>query len=169
VADYQSKFLALVTRCTGLNEKHQLDIFINGLRNPLKTDVELEASTTLEDAMALARTYEQRLNMGNDMAPRPLQRSLGWSGATAKLLALPASATAMTPTTPHLKRLTPNEMATKQECGECYNCTENFSRKHLKVCPMNGSYLMDDEPAAEIDTDADPLISLNAIMGISSA
>jgi hypothetical protein len=63
VADYQSKFLALITRCIGLIERHQIDIFTNGLRNPLKTNIKLEAST-LEDAMALARTYEQRLQMG---------------------------------------------------------------------------------------------------------
>jgi hypothetical protein len=171
VADYQSKFVAHVTCCTGLSEKHQIDIFTNGLRSPLKTNVELEAPTTLEDAMALACTYEHCLNMGNDMAPRPPQRSSGWSGATAKPLALPALATAATPATPRLKRPTPDEMAAKRERGECYNCTENFSREHLKVCPMKGIYLlqMDDEPAAEIDTDADPLISLNAITGISSA
>jgi hypothetical protein len=50
-----------VTRCEGLIEKHQVDIFTAGLGNPLKTDVELEHPTTLEDAMALARTYEQRI------------------------------------------------------------------------------------------------------------
>jgi hypothetical protein len=64
VVDYQSKFLALVTRCIGLIERHQIDIFTNGLRNPLKTDIKLEASATLEDAMALARTYEQRYRWG---------------------------------------------------------------------------------------------------------
>jgi hypothetical protein len=58
VADYQFKFLALVTHCTDLVEKHQIDIFTNGLRNLLKIGVELEAPATLEDAMALARTYE---------------------------------------------------------------------------------------------------------------
>jgi hypothetical protein len=61
--------LALVTRCTDLNEHHQIDIFTNGLHNPLKTDVVLEALTTLEDAMALARTYEQRLQMGIELVP----------------------------------------------------------------------------------------------------
>jgi hypothetical protein len=61
VADYQSKFLALVTRCAGLIEKHQIDIFTNGLCNPLKTNIELEAPVTLEDTMALVRTYNQCL------------------------------------------------------------------------------------------------------------
>jgi hypothetical protein len=38
-----------------------VDIFTAGLGNPLKTDVELEHPATLEDPMALARTYKQRL------------------------------------------------------------------------------------------------------------
>jgi hypothetical protein len=60
VVEFQSQFLALMNRWTGLTEKHQTDIFTTGLRNPLKTDVELEHPATLEDAMALARAYEQR-------------------------------------------------------------------------------------------------------------
>jgi hypothetical protein len=59
VANYQSRFLALVNRCTGLIEKQQIDIFTAGLRNPLKTDVEMEHPETLEDVMALAHAYEQ--------------------------------------------------------------------------------------------------------------
>jgi hypothetical protein len=50
--------LALVNRCTGLTEKQQIDIFTAGLRNPLKTGIELEQPTTLDDAMALVRAYE---------------------------------------------------------------------------------------------------------------
>jgi hypothetical protein len=62
--------LALVTRCTDLIERHQIDIFTIGLSNPLKTDVDLEALATLEDAMALARTYEQHLQMRIESALR---------------------------------------------------------------------------------------------------
>jgi hypothetical protein len=70
VADYQNRFLALVNRCTGLNEKQQIDIFTAGLRNPLKIDVELEQPATLHDVMALARAYEQRLAMTGDSLAR---------------------------------------------------------------------------------------------------
>jgi hypothetical protein len=58
VADYQSKFLSLLARCEDLTEKHQINIFTAGLRNPLRTVVELEHPATLEDDMALARIYE---------------------------------------------------------------------------------------------------------------
>jgi hypothetical protein len=70
VTDYQTHFLALVNRYKELSEPHQINIFTFGLCDPLKTDVELEQLTTLEEAMALARTYEQRLAMTIDTNTR---------------------------------------------------------------------------------------------------
>jgi hypothetical protein len=112
VADYQSRFLALVNRCTGLTEKQQIDIFTAGLRNPLKTDVELEQPTTLDDAMALARAYENRLAMTADMPARTIGRpQAGRTQPSTKALALPAPATSSvaqgaTPAAQRLHRLT---------------------------------------------------------------
>jgi hypothetical protein len=60
----------LLTRCEDLAKKHQINIFTTGPHNPLCIDVELEKPTTLEDAMALARTYEQRLAMTEDIPAR---------------------------------------------------------------------------------------------------
>jgi hypothetical protein len=54
--------------------------------------------------MALARTYEQRLHMGNDPAPRAPPRLFGRAGGAAKPLSLPALLTATPPLIPHLKR-----------------------------------------------------------------
>jgi hypothetical protein len=176
VADYQNRFLALINRCTGLSEKQQIDIFTAGLCNPLKTEVELEQPATLDDAMALARAYEQRLAMTGDSPARMTFRpQTGRPAPTAKVLALPASpaliaqqgaATAM----PRLRRLTATEMATKREKGECFNCTEKFSRTQLDVCPMKGLFLLKLDMMTTDDLDEEkPLISLNAITGISAA
>jgi hypothetical protein len=74
VVDYKSQFLALVNRCIGLTEKQQIDIFTAGLRSPLKIDVELEQSAMLDDAMALARAYENRLAMIADMPAHTIGR-----------------------------------------------------------------------------------------------
>ncbi|KAJ1265722.1 hypothetical protein BS78_08G097400 [Paspalum vaginatum] len=54
VVAYQDQFLKLLARCENVTEKKQVDLFSAGLRNPMKTDVEMQALTTLEDAMALA-------------------------------------------------------------------------------------------------------------------
>jgi hypothetical protein len=175
IADYQNRFLALVNRCTGLSEKQQIDIFIVGLRNPLKTDVELEQPATLDNAMALARAYEQCLVMTGDSPARVTFRpQTSRPAPTTKVLALPASpaptaqqgaATA----TPRLRRLTAAELAAKCEKGECFNCTEKFSWAHLDVCPMKGLFLLELDAATPDDLDEEkPLISLNAITGISA-
>jgi hypothetical protein len=92
-----------------------------GLRNPLRTDVELEHPTTLEDAMALARLYEQRLVMAGDLPAhaksvparvvnKPLLLPAPPSAAASKDAASGAPVTA-----PRFKRLTPAEMAAREE------------------------------------------------------
>jgi hypothetical protein len=50
----------LLARCEDVTESQQISIFMAGLQQPLSTDVELQKPATLEDAMALARTYERR-------------------------------------------------------------------------------------------------------------
>jgi hypothetical protein len=55
-----------LARCEGLLEKEQIDIFTVNICNPLKMDVELEHPATLEDAIALVRTYEQCLTLVED-------------------------------------------------------------------------------------------------------
>jgi hypothetical protein len=67
LANYQTKFLSLLACYEDLVEKHQINIFTAGLWNPLKTNVELENPVTLEDAMVLARTYEQWLSLQDDV------------------------------------------------------------------------------------------------------
>jgi hypothetical protein len=179
VAEYQSQFLSLLARCDGLVEKHQINVFTAGLCNPLKTDIELEHPATLKEAMALAHAYEQRLSM-TDLPPArssPLLRSsLGRNPGSSRSLLLtapsPAAGAEDKPSAaPRFKRLTTAEMAVKQEKGECYNCTEQFSLEHLKTCPMKGIYLLqldDDTPTNELLLKDDPNISLNAVTSLAS-
>jgi hypothetical protein len=63
-------------------------------------------------------------------------------------------------------------MAAKREKSECYNCTEQLSWEHLKTYPMKGIYLLqldDDMPLEDTTKIEDPLILLNAIMGLAGA
>jgi hypothetical protein len=177
VTDYQTRFLTLVNGCKGLTEPHQIKIFTAGLRNPLKIDIKLEQPTTLEEAMALARAYEHRLARSAEPPTRLASRP---TYGRTKQLALPAPPPAVggqtsgpaAPTTePRFKRLTAAEMAAKRAWGECYNCTEKFSKEHLEVCPVKGIFLLEldtPEPLEQLD-DTSPLISLHAIIGIVAA
>jgi hypothetical protein len=113
--------------------------------------------------------------MTADMPSRTIDRpQAGRTQPSTKVLALPTPATASaaqgaTPVAQRLRRLTPAEMAAKREKGECFNCSEKFSRAHLEVCPMKGLFLLELESAEDEELDnAQPLISLNAITGISA-
>jgi hypothetical protein len=62
-------------------------------------------------------------------------------------------------------------MAAKRERGECFHCTEKYSRAHAEVCQPKGVFLlqMDNEsPSFDADTEEDPRVSLHAITGLSS-
>jgi len=61
VDEYVDQFLKLLVRYEDVTEKQQINLFTAGLLQPMSTDVEMHAPTTLEDAMALARSYERRL------------------------------------------------------------------------------------------------------------
>jgi hypothetical protein len=144
----------------------------------LRTDVELEHLATLDDAMALAWIYEQRLAKGADFAAytSTARSTTLRTSLASKLLALPAlnslsgTTTSASAQMPRLKRLMDEEMAAKRERGECYKCSEKFTRDYFKVCPMKGIYLIElDEEDYSVEPDADtPQISLHAITGISS-
>jgi hypothetical protein len=125
--------------------------------------------------MALACAYENRLAMTVDMPAHTAARpQAGRTPPPTKVLALPVPATSgaaqgASPAVPRLRRLTPAEMAAKREKGECFNCSEKIWRAHLEVCPMKGLFLLELDSAEPDELDnAHPLISLNAITGISA-
>jgi hypothetical protein len=161
----------LLTRCEDLAEKHQNNIFTAGLHNPLRTNVELENPVTLEDAMALARTYDQRLSLADDVSAHTPPAKASAFHTPSKPLSLPAPAMPAAPLpAPRMKRLSATEMAAKREKGECFNCTEKFSKEHLKTYPMKGVFLLQMEDSLiSIEGNNDPLISLNVIIGMSSS
>lgn len=58
--EYQDQFLKLLACCDDISEKQQISFFMASLLEPLSTDVQLEKSETLDDAMALVPAYERR-------------------------------------------------------------------------------------------------------------
>jgi hypothetical protein len=101
--------------------------------------------------MRLARAYERRTSVAAPpiiaMAPRPANRA-----SNSMTTPTPCPAATATPGAPikprarpgtRLSRLTPEEMAHRCKEGLCFNCTEKFSRDHLKQCSMKGIYLLE--------------------------
>jgi hypothetical protein len=90
VDDYAKQFMALSCRDTSLTEPLQVQLFIIGLGDPLRTDVALQQPASLDDAVIFARAYEQR-NISRDVPPtaaRSTPRSLYRSAPASTLLSV---------------------------------------------------------------------------------
>jgi hypothetical protein len=65
VEDYIEKFLALACRDTDLTKSQLVQMYTPGLINPLKTDIALCQPSSLDDAIMVARAYEQQLQLSS--------------------------------------------------------------------------------------------------------
>jgi hypothetical protein len=60
VSEYQSRFLALLSRADPLSDRQERQMFTSGLHDDIRSDVELQDPQDLEHALALARAFEKR-------------------------------------------------------------------------------------------------------------
>jgi hypothetical protein len=110
--------------------------------NPLKTDVALRRPQIQDDAIMLARAYEQRHQLspsdsGHGRSSRAAHAHTASNAPKGDTVApSPASTSSAAPgsgkTTPpsstlSRRRLSPSEMAQRRADGLCYNCDEKFA------------------------------------------
>ena len=108
--------------------------------NPLNTDVALRCPQSLDDAIMLARAYEQRQQLApsdpghgrstrssantHAGSPAPKGDSNARSPASASVAASGSGKTTPLASTLPRHRLSPNEMAQRRADGLCYNCLQ---------------------------------------------
>jgi hypothetical protein len=154
-------------------------IYTAGLVNPLKTDVALRRPTSLDDAIMLARAYEQRQQQQlslSDPVPgqgnRAVQQSPAATAAKSAAGAASASSAALgssrtTAASRSLlprRRLTPSEMSQRRAEGLCFNCDEKYVQGHrcekLFVLEVVTPGVEDDE-----EEEVDEVIECSALTG----
>lgn len=153
-----------------MTERQQIQLFVDGLGQPLQTDVELQAPQSLESAMSLAHAYECRSQLAVPVAVPPSQRPWHAGGAANPAPGLGASddsGSSTLPTTaglPH-RTLSPVELERRCSQGLCYHCDEKFfvglRCKRLFVIEIQPE-LKD----ADTGTGIEPEISLAALTDI---
>ncbi|EEE55062.1 hypothetical protein OsJ_02776 [Oryza sativa Japonica Group] len=190
VENYVNSFLALACRDVELSESQQVQLFTAGLVNPLKTDVALCRPRSLDDAIMLARAYEQRATLGptDPSAPRtgrvprpslPASSAASASASTTSADVAASTAAGKQPLVSALprKRLSPAEMAQRRSEGLCYNCDEKYVAGHrckksfvIEVIsfPEDTGDEEDSTPEAHAITLDEPSIFLHALAGISA-
>lgn len=185
VEEYQGKFPAILCRAEHLQPRQQVQLFTPGLREPIRTDVELQNPASLQMSMALARSYERRALASKEVAllvakpPQPARAppytathvTPPASPAMALATLEVAKATGNTDThawRPPMRRrfLTLEKMTAHREAGLYYNCEERFTPNHR--CKRLFSLISPstDSDDAYDDTGEEPDISLYTLTGI---
>jgi hypothetical protein len=59
VYEFSKRFIALSCRDTSLIKARQIQLFLTGLGDPLRTDVALQQPSSLDDVVIFARAYKQ--------------------------------------------------------------------------------------------------------------
>lgn len=178
MVDYAEAFQSHMAHAGLLSLAQQVQLFIAGLPNPIRTDIKLQALGNLQRAMGPACAYERRAEVlpgtTSVRPPRPSSRPP----------LLPLTATSATPTTQPpapaptqvlprpLCHLSPTEMVERPHQGLLYNCDEQYVWGHKCQCLfyLEVTNFTDTEPPLhEEDSNPEelpPLISLHAITGI---
>jgi hypothetical protein len=155
----QRQFLSILCRCEDMTHLQQAQMFAIGLGEPLRTDVELVAPTTLQRAMHLA--YERHM----DLSLTPSRTTSTTSRPAAPSIS--SKPTSSATSIPRSRRLSPEELAAKRASGECYHCFEKYTTDHK--CAAHEVFLLelDEEDTGATDALAEELgISLHALTGI---
>ncbi|KAK1652389.1 hypothetical protein QYE76_070194 [Lolium multiflorum] len=188
VQDFADRFQSLACHAPGVSARQRAELFVGGLPDHIRVDVEMREPPDLQTAMYYARAYEQRTlaiqqsfqGRGARPPPRPTQT------APARP-ALPAAATTPAAPTRPFRRLTTAEQLERRRKGLCFNCDEQYAPVHT-CARLLSLETVDDEDGEtltpELDTGAasEPgattygpvdakafVVSLHALAGIKTA
>jgi hypothetical protein len=164
VQDYADRFNAVLCHARNLDAFQKAKLFVGGLTDHIRVDVELRAPQDLPTVMHLARAFELCASAVASLRPPELPRPVRqqrFQQAPAARPALPPPAgapaggapearAAAVPPSPirQFRHLTPAEQLERRRQGLCYNCDEPFVRGHQ--CKRlfylkSGNYTDDDD------------------------
>ena len=139
MTQYLSEFEELANRTIGLPPPFLLSCFVSGLTPEIRREVQALQPLTLVQAAVLARLQEEKL-LDNRPPPRPrpvppvpIPALVPPSPPPHSPRPTPLPPLLPTPTRtapPPIRRLSPDEIASRRERGLCFYCDEKFHRGH---------------------------------------
>jgi hypothetical protein len=175
VDEFSKQFMALSCRDPSITEPQQIQLFITGLGDPLRTDVALQQPSTLDDAVIFARAYEQRNASRDTGQPQSARGGGRFANRTTTQPTAPSpTASAGSSTATNVKpassvvRLSPTEIAQQRKDNMCFHCDELFTQGHKQQCKQLFviEVLGDDDETDPPPLDTKPTISIAALTGI---
>ncbi|XP_071683379.1 uncharacterized protein [Lolium perenne] len=167
VQDFADRFQALACHAPGVTGQQRAELFIGGLPDHIRVDVELQAPRDLQTAMHYARAYERRAQA---VQQTPLARG------TRAARPPPPAAAATRPAPPRptgpapaatrtFRRLTPAEQLERRRLGLCFNCDDPYTPGH--VCPR--LFYLETVDVEEGDPMAGPVAAASEMAGPTDA
>jgi len=153
VQAYLSEFKDVVNRVAGLPPHFLLSCFVSGLNPDIRREVQALQPLTLVQAAGLARLQEMKLaETRRAFHSRVPSFSTSTAPSTHTPISVSPSPRALSaqPLSPvPLKRLTPNELASRRERGLCFKCDERYHCGHRCHARVNLLIVDDEERSTE--------------------
>lgn len=116
----------MADRTSNLTEPFFISCFLSGLREDIKTRVQLFKPVSLLQTFELARLQEKAMSVQDNSSPIPELQSTTTVTAPAPSLLGPIPSTSPN----NVKRLSSFEQAERRSKGLCFNCDEQFKPGH---------------------------------------
>jgi hypothetical protein len=134
VQDFADRFQTLACHAPGVMARQRAELFVGGLPDHIRVNVEMHVPQDLQSAMYYARAFEQRA--------LAMQQAFSASDVWPPACPLPTPSgqalTALTPagrsdpaTTRLFRRLTTAEQLECRRKGLCFNCDELYVKGHV--------------------------------------
>ncbi|GJW65964.1 ty3-gypsy retrotransposon protein, partial [Tanacetum coccineum] len=175
VQEYRQEFAVRSARVSNSPENCLLGVFLNGLKEELKTDVRIQKPRTVYNAASLALEYESKVGVSKS------NKGVAWS-PSPKPLTADTNKSTVHPNTPSITQRTPlrisdTEKQNRYLKGECFRCGEKYGPGHRcktgtfklleaseeQETPINPTVNASEEESGDQEDFAE--ISLHAIFG----
>lgn len=155
VSAYLSEFESQANKIIELPTPFVLSCFISGLNPSIRREVQVLQPLSLTQAVSYVRLQEEKLpDARRSSTYRALTPTAGSitprsssTNAPPPLLSTPARSSSTIP----LKRLTPEELASRREKGLCFQCDEKFSRGHKCASSLFLLVMEDEENVEDVE------------------
>jgi hypothetical protein len=137
VQEFADRFQALACHAPDVSTRQRAELFVGGLPEHIRVDVEIHRPQDLQTAMYYARAFERRAAATPPALPARAARPVQRAGLPAPRApgagpaAPPPAAGAGAPGGRAFRRLTPAEQQERRRQGLCYNCDELYTPGHV--------------------------------------
>ena len=131
VQNFADRFQALACHASGVTAQQRADLFVGGLPDHIRVDVELRGPQDLQSAMYYARAFERCAVAIQQESPSQTAGSLpGPDSVQSRPVQASGAPLAVTAGRPFC-RLTPAELLERRRQGLCFNCDEPYAPGHV--------------------------------------